>query len=214
MLTSHNSKQRSVAIAAVLGGLSAGFLTGINPFMAIAAFLTIAIVVGFFSNFETVILGLLIIRSSLDVLSGYQIPALLAIGLDALAVLYISVSILTRQTIKTDNFWWFFLGWVVLQGMWIILLPLGELGMGSELIAESLREWIRLFSMVMVYLLVMQLKDKIPPQRLISILFLSLVAPLTAAAMQSFLPSSMVPSLLVWNAGGGLLKNCLALTAP
>ncbi len=192
----------AIAGLGVLGGLLAGFLVGINPLLPGAAFVAIAIVLSFFSSFETVILSLLVIRSSLDIFSAYQIPALLAIGLDVLALMYVAASVLTRQPIKTDNFWWFFLGWVALQGMWVVLLPLGGLGMGSGLLSESIREWIRLFSMVMVYLLVMQLKDHLSPQRLISILLLSLIAPLTVAAVQIVIPPSMLPSLLVFDSGG------------
>ncbi|MEM9163736.1 MAG: polymerase, partial [Cyanobacteria bacterium P01_F01_bin.4] len=207
MWTRLQSKQRALITAGILGlvilgGLMAGFMTGTNPTLLVVAFVAIAILVSFFSSFETVILGLLIIRSSLDIFSDYQIPALLAIGLDALAILYVAVSILTRQPIKTDNFWWFFLGWVALQGLWVVLLPLDGLGMGSSLLPVGIREWIRLFSMVMVYLLVMQLKDRIPPQRLVSILLLSLVGPLIAASIQSFVPLSMQPDILIFNTGG------------
>ena len=186
----------------IVVGLGAGFLTGLEPALLVAAFVVVVIVVAFFSSFETVILGLLLLRSSLDVLSDYQVPALLALGLDALALLYVAASVLTRQPIKTDNFWWFFLFWVGLQGLWIVLLPLGGLGLDSSLLSESIREWIRLFSMVMVYLLVMQLKGKIPPQRLVSILLLSLVIPLSAATLQIVLPTSLLPSLLVWDSSG------------
>ncbi|MEM7793969.1 MAG: O-antigen ligase family protein [Cyanobacteria bacterium P01_C01_bin.118] len=207
MLTRSPSPQYPLIIAAtltlgILGGLVAGFVSGVDPLIPIAAFVAIGILITFFSKFETVLLGLLVLRSSLDILSDYQIPALLAIGLDVLALIYVAVAILTRQPIKTDKFWWFFLGWVFLQGMWVVLLPLGGLGMGSSLLSESIREWIRFFSMTMVYLLVMQLKGKFPPQRLVSILLLSLIVPLTAAAIQIVIPPSMLPSLLVFDSGG------------
>ncbi|MEL7050736.1 MAG: O-antigen ligase family protein [Cyanobacteria bacterium J06588_5] len=206
MLTSAPPKQRFLAVTAIvtlsiLGGLVAGFLTGFNPLILALPVVAISIVVAFFSNFETVVLGALILRSSLDLWSAQQIPALLAIGLDVLAILYVAAAILTRKKIHTDKFWWFFLGWVSLKAMWIVLLPLGALGMGSSLMSESIREWVRLFSMVMVYLLVMQLKDRMSPQRLVTILLLSLVGPLTAAAMQTFLPVSVLPSVLVWDGG-------------
>ncbi|MEO1392258.1 MAG: O-antigen ligase family protein [Cyanobacteria bacterium J06634_5] len=189
-----------VALAMVVG-LAAGFLTGFSPILMVAAFVAIAVVIGFFSSFETVILCLLLVRSSLDVLSDYQIPGLLALGIDALAILYVAAAILTQQPIETDNFWWFFLGWVALKGLWVVLLPLGGLGMDSALLSDSIREWIRLFSMVMVYLLVMQLKGKIPPQKLASILLLGLIVPLSAAALQVVVPLSMLPDILVWDPG-------------
>ncbi|MEL6813778.1 MAG: O-antigen ligase family protein [Cyanobacteria bacterium J06598_3] len=189
-----------IALAMVVG-LGAGFLTGFSPILLVAAFVAIAVVVSFFTSVETVILGLLLIRSSLDVLSDYQIPGLLALGIDALAMLYVAAAILTKQPIKTDNFWWFLLGWVALKGLWIVLLPLGALGMDSALLSESIREWIRLFSMVMVYLLVMQLKGKLPPQKLASILLLGLIIPLSVAALQVLVPISMLPDILVWDPG-------------
>ncbi|NES22063.1 MAG: O-antigen ligase family protein, partial [Symploca sp. SIO3E6] len=59
--------------------------------------------------------------------------------------------------------------------------------------SDSIREWIRLFSWVMVYLLVMQLKGRIPPQQVVYILFWSLVLPIVVALLQMFLPSVLPP---------------------
>jgi len=47
----------------------------------------------------------------------------------------------------------------------------------------------------MVYLLIMQLKNRLPPEKVISTLFLSLVIPITVAVMQMFLPS-LLPAFL------------------
>ncbi|HEY9632035.1 MAG TPA: hypothetical protein V6D14_01430, partial [Coleofasciculaceae cyanobacterium] len=146
-----------VGVIGVGAGLVVGFLAGAQPVLPILALVAIAAVVFFFTSFEQAVLGLLILRSSLDVFSAQQLPAAFALGVDALTLLYVTVMLLTRQKVRTDGFWWFFAGWVLLQGVWVVLLPLGGLGLDGSVLLDSIREWIRLFSWVMVYLLVMQL---------------------------------------------------------
>ncbi len=124
-----------------------------------------------------------------------QLPAAFALGVDALTLLYVTVMLLTRQKVRTDGFWWFFAFWVLLQSLWVILLPLGGLGLDGSVLSEIIREWIRLFSWVLVYLLVTQLKDRIPPQKIIYTLFWALVLPITVALLQMFVPSVLPPML-------------------
>lgn len=159
---------------------------------------SVIVFVYFFADFGRTVMSLLVLRSSLDVFSAQQIPAAFAIGVDALTLLYVIVMILTGRAVYTDKFWWIFAGWVMLQGLWVILLPLGGLGLDASVLPVGIREWIRLFSWLMIYLLVMQLKDQFPPKKIISCLFLSLIPPLTAALMQMFLPS-LLPSILSAN---------------
>jgi O-antigen ligase len=66
-------------------------------------------------------------------------------------------------------------------------------------IQNSLREWVRISSWLMVYLLVLQLKDKVHPEVMISRLFLALIVPSTIALMQIFAPSLLPPMFI----GGG-----------
>lgn len=188
-----------VAVLGVGVGMVVGLLAGVQPLLLGVALVAVVTVVCFFTSFEQTVLGLLILRSSLDPFSVQQIPAAFALGLDALTVLYVVVLLLTRQTVQTDKFWWFFAGWVALQSLWIILMPLGALALDGSYLPYAIREWARLFSWVMVYLLVMQLKDKLPPKTIISMLFLALVLPITVALMQMFVPS-LLPSFL---SGGG-----------
>ncbi len=199
-LQSSNLSSR-LTFFAVLGGigigLAVGFLAGLKPLLVGAALLAGAVLVWFFAKFEQAVMGLLILRSSLDIFSDYQIPAAFALGLDLLAILYVTLKLLTGQRLQMDNFWWLFAGWILLQGLWVILLPLGGLGLEGSYLITAIREWVRLFSWLMVYLIVMQLKDRVDPQKLISLLFLSLIAPLTAAAMQTFLPQSLLPPQLI-----------------
>ncbi|MEP0885302.1 O-antigen ligase family protein [Trichocoleus sp. ST-U3] len=189
-----------VGVAGVGVGIVAGLLAGIQPLLLGLAFVAVGAVVYFFASFEQAALGLLLMRSSLDMFSAQQLPAAFALGVDALTLLYVTVLLLTSQTVRTDGFWWFFFGWVVLQGLWVILLPLGALGLDASLLSDSIREWVRLFSLLMVYLLVMQLKDRVPPEKVIHMLFFSLVLPITMGLMQAFLPS-LIPSFL--SGGGG-----------
>lgn len=186
-----------LSVGGVLVGLVAGFLAGAQPLYLGLAIGSVIAVVYFFADFQRTVMGLLILRSSLDIYSVQQIPAAFAIGVDVLALLYVSVLLLTRRTVHTDGFWWFFASWVALQGLWIILMPLGGLGLDASFLPISIREWMRLFSWLMVYLLVMQLKDRLHPERVISTLFFALVLPLIAASMQMLLPPSLLPSVLV-----------------
>jgi O-antigen ligase len=190
-----------IGIMGIPLGLALGLLAGVEPTYIIVIFVALAVPIYFFSNFEQAVFGLLIVRSSLDVFSEQQLPSAFALGVDLLAFAYVVKLLLSRQKVQTDGFWWFFTGWVALQGLWVILLPLGGLGLGASFLSGSLREWIRLLSFAMAYLLVMQLKGRISPEKAISTLFLSLIAPLTAAALQVIFPPSMLPSFLVFESG-------------
>jgi O-antigen ligase len=204
MLT-HDHQNRSllaiaIPIVGVLIGIFAGLLAGTKALYLglILGALSVAICV--FVSFEYTVLGLLILRSALDPFSAQQIPALFAVGLDALTLVYATVLLLSGRAVQVDRFWWFLAGWVALQGLWVVLLPLGGLGLDAEFISVSIREWVRLFSWLMVYLLVMQLKDRLPPQKVISLLLLALVIPLGVALLQLVVPS-LLPDVL--SAGGG-----------
>ena len=210
MLTNHRWSRSSrlslwVGVGGVLIGTAVGILAGANPLYLGLALGAITIVVYFFASFEQAVLGLLILRSSLDVFTTaqmpdalQQIPAAFSVGLDGLTLLYVSVLLLSGEEVRTDRFWWFFASWIVLQGLWLILLPLGGLGVDASYLPYSIREWTRLFSFLMIYLLVMQLKDRLHPEKIISVLSLSLILPLTVAFMQTFLPS-LLPAILTIN---------------
>lgn len=159
------------------------------------AIIAAAITALFLAYFEQTFLFLLIVRSGLDIFSGQGIPALFAIGLDALVLSYLLVLYLTKQKIYLDKFFFVFLTWVLLQGLWPILTALGALDLGSNYLAESVREWVRVSTWLIVYLGVSQLKE-MHPQNIVNSLLLSLVIPLSAAALQLILPSSMLPGFL------------------
>ncbi|MER3589289.1 MAG: polymerase, partial [Mastigocladus sp. ERB_26_1] len=213
MLT--NQRPRSSIVSLLIGlsgvgiGIVAGFIAGAKPLYLYLLLVAIPVVVFFFARFEQAVIGLLILRSTLDPWSSQQLPAAFAIGLDALTLLYVTVKLLTGQRVYTDGFWWFFAGWVAVQGLWVILLPLGGLGLDASLLPESIREWIRLFSWLMVYLLVMQLKERLPPEKVISGLFLALVIPVTVALLQIFVPAILPHFLAAGGDDGSRIKGTI-----
>ncbi|MGL5805581.1 MAG: O-antigen ligase family protein [Xenococcaceae cyanobacterium] len=196
--------QRLISILGILIGTAVGLMAGAVPkylIVAIVAMAAIVCTIYFVNSFEQVILGFLTIRSSLDVFSSQQIPALIAIGVDLVTLVYIAMLLLSKQKVQLDGFWCFLAGWIALQALWVILLPLGGLGLDASVLSISIREWVRMFSWLMVYLLIMQFKDRLHPEKVISALFLSLIVPLVAALLQIVFPPSMLPSFLVFESG-------------
>ncbi len=185
-----------IGLAGVLIGVAVGYGAGAVPVYIGLLFGVIAVLIFFFARFELAVLTLLVLRSSLDPFSAQQVPAAFAIGLDALTILYIIVQILLRQKINTDKFFWFFAGWVAFLGIWLVLPVLGWGSLGKSYLIDGIREWTRIFSWLMVYLLVMQLKGKIHPQKAISALFFSTIVPLIVGLLQLFTPS-LLPSVLL-----------------
>ncbi len=193
-----SSWRLGIGLAGSLLGLAVGFLAGVQPFYPALCMGAAGFLLCFFKNFELTVLGLVVVRGVLDPFSAQQLPAAFAIGVIMLTLLYVLAMALTKHPIQTNGFWWFFAGWTALQGLWVILLPLGGLGMDGSFLPESLREWVRLFSWVMMYLLVMQLKATMSPQRVISCIFWSLPIPLTVAALQLVAPS-LLPPIFIGN---------------
>jgi O-antigen ligase len=190
-----------IALAGAVLGFAGGVVTGIQPLYMGLGIGVVLVLIYFFASFPQAVLMLLIVRCSIDIFSKQQIPSALAIGVDILTLLYVGLQLLQRKKVQTDAFWWFFAGWVLLQAIWVILLPLGGLGFDNAYLGSSVREWVRLFSWLMVYLLVMQLKDQIEPEAMLSQLLLGLIPPLTLAFLQMVVPS-ILPPLLSADAGG------------
>ncbi len=193
-----------IAALSLVVGLVISFLGSSEPFFAIAGLAALLVSLSLVFKFEITILSLLIVRSSLDIFSEQQLPAIFAVALDLVAVLYLAILILLKKPIKIDGLFLFFGGWIALQFVWILLIPLGGLGPSPVSISDALREWIRMASWLVIYLLISQLRDKIRPEKVLKILFLSLAAPLTAGLLQAILPPSLLPSFLLFtNTGVG-----------
>lgn len=195
-----------LSVATLCIGLIAGLLVGVEPKLLAAAFIAGAGVLCFFTYFETTVIGLLILRTSLDIFSDYSLPAAFGLGIILLTLLYVLVQLLARQPIKTDGLWWFLILWLAFQSLWAILLPLGGLGLDGSYLSSALREWIRLFAWLMVYLLVMQLKGRVLPQQMMTLLFWGLAIPLALASLQLLIPSAL-PSMFLYQSSSGAFET-------
>ncbi|MEO1377927.1 MAG: hypothetical protein AAFW70_27335 [Cyanobacteria bacterium J06635_10] len=184
-----------VGLAGIVIGLAVGFGAGAVPIYIGLLLGVVVVLVFFFARFEQAVLTLLVLRSSLDPFSTQQVPAAFAVGLDALTILYVIVQILLRRKIKTDKFFWFFAGWIAFLGIWVVLPVVGWGLLGTTYLIDGIREWVRIFSWLMVYLLVMQLKGRVHPQKAISTLFFSTIVPLSVGLLQFFSPYLLPPIL-------------------
>lgn len=180
-------------------GCIGGWMALSEPLYLAGLVIAVTAVCLLFQRFEQTVLGLLFLRSSLDLFSAQQLPALFAIGVDALTLLYVGWQIWRRRRVEIDGFGWALFAWVAFEGIWVALMAIGGLGADQALLGDGIREWVRLFSTAMVYLLVMQLKDRIPGERVATLLFWCLAVPLLVAALQA-LPIENLPSILVFSA--------------
>jgi O-antigen ligase len=179
-----NKLTLGISLVAITIGLISGILGEISLKFLIVLIICLLFLVCFFANFERSILGLLVIRSFLDLLSKQQLPAAYGIGIELLTILLVIAWISIGHPIHTDKFWWFLISWTLFQSLWLALMLLGELGFDATYLSESLREWVRLLLWPTIYLLVMQLKGKISPNQIIFSMFLSLPIPLVIALFQ------------------------------
>ncbi|MEL6900376.1 MAG: O-antigen ligase family protein [Cyanobacteria bacterium J06606_4] len=169
----------------VVFGLGFSVLLAAKPLYAAGLVIAGAGLFAFLQNFEATVLGILLLRSALDLYSTQSVPAAFAIGVDLLVFIYLGRQWILRRQVHTDPLWWFLFGWVLLQSIWVVMLALEGLGGTPFMAYAAAREWTRLFSLVMVYLLVMQLRDRIAPDRLASFLLLGTVIPITLAFLQA-----------------------------
>lgn len=185
-----------LVISGISIGILYGFLAGTVPIYLLALLVGGLLAALFFVKFDVAVIGLLVIRSSLDAFSDLQVPSALGLATIIFSICYVIIALLTQRPIRTDKFWWFFLAWMFLQAVWIILLPLDALGFDTSLLMESIYEWLRLFTWVIVYFLVMQLSERIPAEKILNLLFFSLCFPLFIATMQLF-ARSLLPTIFV-----------------
>jgi len=191
----------SLAIGAIVG-----ILAGLKVELIVLALVSLIGLMCFFFCFEQMVIGLLILRTSMDMFSDQQLPAVFGVGVIGLTFLYLIVQLLTRKPIQTDWLWWFLATWFGVQLIWVILLPLGGSGLEPAYLSTAIREWIRILSWLMVYLLVMQLKGLIHPAKLTRLLFFGLVIPIIVALLQILLPPSALPSFMVFEGQAGAIE--------
>lgn len=198
---------RFVALLGCLAGLGAGIAVGIIPALVVAGVGLLGVILALMTHFEATVLALFVLRSGMDLFSAYQLPVAFALGIDGLAIAYGLLRLLARRPIHLDGFWLFFALWTGLQGLWVALMAIGAFGMDPGLLPGAVREWVRLGSWLLAYLLILQFKDRFPPERVLGILLLALVIPLGAATLQVLLPPHLLPSFLVFDSGGHFASN-------
>ena len=110
---------RLVGVFGVLIGIVVGFLTQTKPLYVGLFLIAPALIAFFFNSFEISVLGLLILRSALDPFSEKGLTGAFALGLSALTAVYVTTRLLSKQSVKIDAFWWFFAGWIAIQGIWV-----------------------------------------------------------------------------------------------
>jgi O-antigen ligase len=188
-----------VGLIGILIGIVTIFPVGINPLQIIALLFIPLVIRFFFKNFELSVVGLLIIRSALDPFTEKGLTGAFAVGLSGLTLIYTIACLLSKKKVQVDSFFCFFALWIALQGLWVILLPLGGLGFGGEHLPDAVREWIRMFSWLMAYLLTLQLKERLSPEKFIGYLFLALAIPIGVAFLQLLVPDRLLPTFLAIN---------------
>ena len=125
-------------------GIMIGLLAGVQPLLPGLMIPATLILIYSFNKFEWVLMGWLILRSSVDGMVSLQLPTIFALSLNAIGALFLVTQLFKRQKIHTDWFWWGFFTWWLIQGLWLVMM-LGGLGFGSAMLGDSLREWVRIF---------------------------------------------------------------------
>ena len=154
----------AITIIYCLVALLSGAIVGVAPAVSIfLAVITAALIIPI-SAFDYAIVLLLILRSAIDTFSALQLPSVFAVGIDAITIAYVGLKVLKKEIVKTDGFFFFFAGWCAFQSLWVFLIALGGLGASSALVGESVREFVRVSSWLLVYLLIMQFRGRIKPK--------------------------------------------------
>ena len=89
-------------------GIMIGLLTGVQPLLLGLMIPATLILIYSFNKFEWVLMGWLILRSSVDGMVSLQLSTIFALSLDAIGVLFLVTQLAKRQKIHTDWFWWGF----------------------------------------------------------------------------------------------------------
>lgn len=171
-------------LAAVLLGL-ASIASGVFGIYLISFFLLFIV---FISNLPVFLPLLLATRSSLDITTNFAFylgplkfnpAAVLALLLCGGGILYLSMRLL-KGRLHIDRISKVFLFWLILLIPWVFL-SINNLGYRGLI---GIREWMRLFTLFIVYLLVFNTVNKANFKKYITLLFLSLLGPLVVSIHQ------------------------------
>lgn len=143
----------------------------------------------FLVKFEIIFPLLLVVRSSLDIFTdvgfyigplNFNIPSSVSIFIDVMGLLYLGMIYIRGEISLLDNIAKVYLIWLLSLIFWIFWAyhNLGEEGL------IGVREWFRLFSLLVIYLLSLQLVSIKGYEYLINCMMLSLVIPLSVGYYQ------------------------------
>jgi O-antigen ligase len=145
----------------------------------------------FLVKFEIIFPLLLIARSSLDIFTdvgfyigplNFNVPSSVSIFIDVMGLLYLGMIYIREKISLFDNIAKAFLIWVLSLLFWVFLayLNLGEEGLGG------IRDWGRLFSLFVIYLLSLQLSRLKGHRYVLNWILFSLIVPLSIGYYQIF----------------------------
>lgn len=157
--------------------------------LSFAVFLVILAVPLFLLKFQVAFPIFLAIRSSLDVFTdigiyigpmNLNVPAGLSLFIGLMGLIYLGFNLALNRQIVVDRIGKAFLFWLTLLIFWVFL-AYHNFGMQGLV---GLREWVRLFSLFIIYILTLQLARRKGFDYVINWLFLSLPVPLTVGYYQ------------------------------
>jgi O-antigen ligase len=165
-------------------------IAGENYYIGIAI-AWIALVLLFLIKFEIIFPLLLIARSSLDIFTdvgfylgplSFNIPSSVSLFIDVMGLVYLGMIYIRGRISLFDNIAKGFLIWVLSLLFWVFLayLNLGEEGLGG------IRDWGRLFSLLVIYLLSVQLSRLKGYRYVLNWILFSLIIPLSIGYYQIF----------------------------
>lgn len=172
-----------------LGALAMGMCLVLKPILAVFGFLAILIFFCLFLFPHVIIPFLLIIRSSLDIFTdiGFyigpmliNIPSITSLFLFFGGGLYLLFNMAVRKEMILDRMGKVFFFWLVALLFWVITAYI-NFGIDGLI---ALREWIRLASLFMIYVLVYYLTVRIGYKRVINYMFWALPIPLIVGIYQ------------------------------
>lgn len=176
-------------------GLSAvivGILLTKSPLVVIGMFLFLSIITLSFIFPLLIIILLLAIRSSLDIftevgseagfMGSINIPAAISLFIIAMGGIVMLSYTIKRQSIDMDRLGGIFLIWIIGLLFWV---GVGYMNFGAAGLI-GIREWVRLFSLLVIYFLSIKLSGEIGYKKAVDYLLLALIIPLLTGYYQIF----------------------------
>lgn len=172
------------ASVSLLAGLGLALVWWATPVAVLgAALLTLSLL-----QPALVFLGLLAIRSSLDIFTDMSVylgalklnpPAFASLFLDWIGVLFITNSLLSRRRLRLTPVGLAFLGWLLVLLFWA-WEAYANFGLDGLI---AIREWVRLASLFVIFVIALNGTARWGERRILGCLFAALLTPLTVGLL-------------------------------